>query len=90
MPLYPVSLYGKGGDRDKLNVFILWCRPMTIRIELDNGLDWYFPDPTAKMIMIDGRDIPVSEVVVGDRTWFGDYNNMGSHGAVAVIEDVSA
>lgn len=59
-----------------------------IRIELDNGLDWYFSDPEAHMLMTDGRNIPVSEVVVGDRTWFGDYDNLGSHGAVKVIENV--
>ncbi len=59
-----------------------------IRIELDNGQDWYFSDPEAKLMLTDGRNIPVKDVVVGDKTWFGSYSKPSSHGAVRVIENV--
>ena len=60
-----------------------------IRIELDNGQDWYFSRPDQKLLMTDGRSIKASEVVLGDKTWFGDYNSPSSHGKVRLIEDVS-
>jgi hypothetical protein len=58
-----------------------------IRIVLDNGRDWYFSNHEACVITLDGRNVPVKSLVMGDKLWFGDYFDVGSHGKVALIEN---
>ena len=61
-----------------------------LRVVLDNGKDWYYSHPdTQRMLMKDGRTITANEVAVGDETWIGDYFDVGAHGKVVSVENVS-
>ena len=61
-----------------------------LRIALDNGKDWYYSNPDKqRMLMKDGLNIPLGEIVNGDETWIGDYFDVGAHGKVVKIENVS-